>query len=230
MTASTARTVSKSSAKAACTAALVWPSLGEESTGLSSIPPRPQLQPQVPCGPLAHTSRTPTRPSPAPWGAASSLLSLAPGPPASRAQGRPGRAPSNPSGDADLCCACSCTQSCVTQRSWPSADGHTDSLLACEQAATRPHPCLGGPWPMAPETLWARCSAPCCAPPQGPAGCFICLLPTPLPEWPRRSPGLPLSRAPGGYAKPQDLAASAPGTPTASASLATVISPASHRP
>lgn len=64
MTASTARTVSKSSAKAACTAALVRPSLGEESAGLSVLPP--QLQRQVPCGPLAHTSRTPTRPIPCP--------------------------------------------------------------------------------------------------------------------------------------------------------------------
>lgn len=138
MTASTARTVSKSSAKAACTAALVRPSLGEESAGLSSVLP-PQLQRQVPCGPLAHTSRTPTRPS------------LAPGSPAPRAQGRPGRAPSNPAGDAELCCACSCAQSCITQRSRPSVDRHTDSPLACEQATAHPCPRPGGPWPTAPD-------------------------------------------------------------------------------
>lgn len=230
MTASTARTVSKSSAKAACTAALVRPSLGEESAGLSSVPPRPQVQPQVPCGPLAHTSRRSARPSPAPWGAASSLPSLALGPPGFPGTGEAWQSPSSPAGDADLCCACPCTQSRVTQHSRPAADRHNNSPPASEQEATHLHPHLGGPWPMAPETSWAWCSTPCCAPPQRPAGHFICLLPTPLPEWPRRSPGSPLSRAPGGYANPPHPAASTPGAPTASSSLATVISPASHHP
>lgn len=228
MTASTARTVSKSSAKAARTAPLVRPSLGEESAGLLSAPPRP-----LPA--LSGPLRAPRSHVPAVTGPSGCCLLPAvrhPTPFASLAQGRPGRPPRATLTRRQTSALRAPAPGAVlpSEAGPPRTDTRTSGLPVSRQPLpAHPHPRLGGPWPMAPDLAGPAlgsvlhsatgASRPLLISSRRPS----CLAPV-------KSLLATLHGPRGGDAKPPDPAASASGGPRAPSSLAPIISPTSHRP